>query len=200
MPLQSWRNIYFSPEDDIKAVLDALPQHATRSCDCEFYGFTDLLLVGQLIAAAARGAAVRILNDRTQSTGHADRAALQLLVDASVQHPNIAVRVCESPTGAIDHLKLIIVDGVVGALAEASSVGYGSFNASDSAQKERNLWVWTNSAEEVAYAQARFEDHWHTNPARPEWQIVPTAAPTPTVATGTAGGVTVTLSGTPQTQ
>jgi len=190
--LKNFRNIYFSPEDDIKAVLDALPQHATRTLDCEFFGFTDLVLVGQLIAAAGRGVVVRLLNDHIQASGASDHRALQILVDASVQHPNIAVRVCESPTGAIDHLKMVVVDGVVGALSEASSVSYGSYNASDTAQKENNLWVWTNSAEEVDYAQARFEAHWTSNPAKPEWQIVPTSVPaTVTAPTATPSPVIV---------
>ena len=166
--IQRFRHVMFSPDDDVKAALDALPSSATVSLDIEIYGLTDMVLIANVIAFARKGGHVRVMNDRSQSAGPADKKALQALVDAGLE--SIAVKVVESTHGAIDHQKVAIIDGENGALDDASSVWYGSYNFSDSAEKQDNTAVWTNDPGEVATFQAKFDNDWTNNKALPEWQ------------------------------
>jgi len=188
-----FRHVYYSPGDDIKSVLDALPNQAQRSLAIEIYGLTDLVLAANVIAASNRGVKVRVMNDRSQSAGPADRKVLQMLVDAGSVNGNIEAKVVESERGAIDHLKLIVVDPDDGALADTSGVGYGSYNFSDGAQRQDNIYVYTNDPGEVAQAIEKFEHDWQHNTCKPEWQVTPTspAIPTPPTvpATGDAAAV-----------
>lgn len=177
MSVVRFRHVHYSPDDDIKGVLDALPDAAQRSVDVEIYGLTDLALITGLIAAANRGVDVQVMNDRSQASGPADKHALQMLTDAGAVNGKIAVRVVESEHGAIDHLKLLIVDGVDGALADTSSVFYGSYNFSDGAQKQDNIAVYTNDPGEVAQAMAKFGHDWFHNKQDAAWQIAPTHPP-----------------------
>ena len=180
MAIQRFRHVLFSPDDDVKAALDRLPNTATVSLDIEIYGLTDMALIQNVITFARQRGDVRVMNDRSQSAGPADKAALQALTDAgaaleAAKAPgHIAVKVVESTHGAIDHQKVAIVDGENGALDDSSSVWYGSYNFSDGAQKQDNTAVWTNDPGEVAMFQAKFDNDWTKNPAKPEWQITPT--------------------------
>ena len=171
MAVMRFRRTYYTPEDNVKSQLDALPALALRSIDVEIYGLTDMVLIGGLIAAAKAGVHIRVMNDRSQSCGPSDHAALEALVSAG--YPNISVRVVRSTHGAIDHLKLMILDGEDGAMADTSSVFMGSYNFSDGAQKQDNLAIWTNDPGEVAQAQSKFDLDWQQNPAKPEWQVQP---------------------------
>lgn len=178
MAVQRFRTILFSPEDDVKAALDRLPNTATVSLDIEIYGLTDMVLIQNVLTFAQQGGHVRVMNDRSQSAGKADKAALQALADAGAvlaadrnAQGSIAVKVVESTHGAIDHQKVAIVDGEKGALDDSSSVWYGSYNFSDSAQRQDNTAVWTNDPGEVATFQAKFDRDWSKNPCKPEWQI-----------------------------
>jgi phosphatidylserine/phosphatidylglycerophosphate/cardiolipin synthase-like enzyme len=186
LSVHRYRQILFTPGDDAKSVLDALPTTAQRSCLVEIYGLTDLALVGNLIGAANRGVRVRVMNDRSQSAGPADKHALQMLADAGAVNGNIAIKIVESELGAIDHLKLIIIDDVDGALADTSAVGYGSYNFSGNfeagkrpggAQAQDNVFVVENDPGAVAQAIAKFEHDWQHNKQLPAWQITPTHPP-----------------------
>lgn len=174
MPVIRYRHSYYTPGDDAKSVLDGLPAQAQHSIDVEIYGLTDLVLINGLIAAARRGVHVRVNNDRSQSAGPSDKAALQMLVDAGL--PKIEVKVSESERGAIDHLKLLIMDGEDGALADTSAVAYGSYNFSDGAQRQDNIFVVTNDPGEVAQAMGKFGHDWTANKSRAEWQPMARAA------------------------
>lgn len=182
MPVDRYLKVYYSPEEPIDQVLVAMPARATASIDVECYGFTLPLLVSNLIAAHQRGVWVRVMNDRSQSAGAADHHALQLLVDAGIE-----VRVVESRSGAIDHLKNIVIDGRKGAADDGSFVGQGSFNFSSSAQGENNFMLVTNDPGVTWKAMQIFEDHWQHNPQRPEWQVAPTAPTQPAVTVAVAG-------------
>lgn len=166
----------------MKTILDALPTTAQHSLDCEIFGLTDVVLITNMIAAANRGVVVRVMNDHTQETGPADRHAVQLLVDAGAVNGRITVKVGSSEHGAIDHLKNLILDGADGALADTSGVFYGSYNFSDSAQKQDNLAVFTNDPGEVQQALDKFNHDWEFNHCKPEWQVQPTHPP---IATST---------------
>lgn len=124
--------------------------------------------MSELVRAARRGVRIRINNDRSQSAGKADKAALQALVNADV---GIQVKVTESTKGAIDHLKMMILDGEDGADADVSSVLLGSYNFSASAQKQDNFVTWTNDPGQVAQAMTKFDDDWRLNKCLPEWQL-----------------------------
>jgi len=170
--IERWRRTYYTPEDDVRAVLLRLPGEARHTLDCECYGLADEAFVAALIAAGRRGVAIRVMCDRTQSAGPADRAVLQALVDANL--PGLAVRIVESTQHRIDHLKMLILDGVDGALADSSSVWNGSYNFSAAAEQQDNYATWDNDPGLVAQAVAKFRRDWTQNPARPEWQILPT--------------------------
>ena len=171
MAVIRYRHTLYTPGDDVKGTLDALPRGAGKSIDVEIYGLTDTALIGEMIEAARRGVHVRVNNDRSQSAGSADKAALQMLVDAGL--PNIEVRVTESERGAIDHLKLLILDGEDGAMANSSAVAYGSYNFSSNAALQDNVFVVTNDPGEVAQAMAKFDHDWTANKSLPQWQIQP---------------------------
>ncbi len=173
MAVIRYRHTLYTPGDDVKSTLDGLPRSAGKSIDCEIYGLTDVVLIGELIEAAKRGVHVRVNNDRTQSAGPADKAALRMLVDAGL--PSIEVKVTESERGAIDHLKLLILDGEDGAMANSSAVAYGSYNFSSNAALQDNVFVLTNDPGEVAQAMQKFDHDWAHNIQKPEWQIQPSA-------------------------
>lgn len=171
MATKRWEETHFTPEDDVKTLVDTLPSHATVSLDIEIYSFTDFILVNSIQAAAARGVHIRINGDHSQLLDSYDRNALQHLINLS--SPNISIRITESERGAIDHLKMIIVDGTNGPLSDSSSVLLGSYNFSDSAQKQDNVVIWTNDPGRVAQAQTKFNHDWEHNIQKPEWQLVP---------------------------
>lgn len=177
MPTLRYRNVYFTPEDDVQTLVETLPDRATSSLAMEIYGLTDLALIDHLVAAADRGVQIRVMNDRSQAAGAADHHALQRLVDAGARTGRIAVKVVESSRGAIDHLKVITIDGDHGALADSSAVLYGSDNFSASAQRQDNVAVLTNDPGEVDRAIRKFDTDWSGNIAKPEWQIAPTETP-----------------------
>jgi phosphatidylserine/phosphatidylglycerophosphate/cardiolipin synthase-like enzyme len=186
MSVHRYRTVLYTPGDDAKSVVDALPTTALKSVLVEIYGLTDLALVGNIIGAANRGVSVRVMNDRSQSAGPADKHALQMLADAGAVNGNIAIKIVESELGAIDHLKLIIIDDVDGALADTSAVAYGSYNFSGNAepgkrpagaQSQDNVLCVTNDPGEVAQAIAKFEHDWLHNKQQEAWQIHPTHPP-----------------------
>lgn len=166
MAVVRFREVHYSPEDNVKALLDALPAKAMRSLDCEIYGLTDMDLVQAMIVAKNRGVTVRVMADRSQSSGPAGHAACQALVNGGVN-----LKIVESSKGKIDHLKQLIVDGADGAAADSSSVLKGSYNFSDGAESQDNFIDWTNDPGEVQQAMDKFEDDWQHNEQRPEWQL-----------------------------
>lgn len=168
---------WYTPEDDVKTILEGLPNLALRSLDVEVFGFTDTKLVDNLIAAAKRGVVIRLMNDRSQAKWPYDKAAIQRLVDAGL--PNITVKIVESSHGAIDHLKQIVIDGVDGAMSDTSSVFNGSYNFSAGAERQDNSARLTNDPGLVNQALTKFEHDWVVNEQKPEWQIKPTVVAVP---------------------
>ena len=163
MPVVRWEQTHFSPGDDIKSLLDSIPSYAKSSIDVEIYGFTDMELVATLISAKQRGVLVRINADRSQAAGASDNLALQKCVDAG-----LVVKVTESTRGAIDHLKMLIVDPLSD---ETGSVLKGSYNFSNSAEQQDNFVEWSNDPGKVSQALAKFEDDWVHNKQDPAWQL-----------------------------
>ena len=183
MSVIRFRHTLYSPGDDVKSVVDALPLTAQHSLDCEMFGLTDLVFVTIFVTAANRGVLVRVFNDVRQYGGPADKHAVQILVDAGAVNGRIQVKIGSSEHGQLDHLKNTIIDGADGALSDRSALATGSYNLSDSAQLQDNIFIYTNDPGEVQQALDKFNWDWEHNHCKPELQPVPThppiAIPTP---------------------
>lgn len=170
MPVVRSRALFFSPGDDARAQLVAFVRQARRSVHLNVYGISDQEVVDALLDRHRSGCAVSVVCDRTQASGPADRVALQQLVDAGVE-----VVVTTSPTGAIDHEKVAIVDVVDGVMSDTSAVWYGSYNFSASAQRQRNYGSSDNDPSVVAqfWADWQASHDWGAS-HHPEWQVART--------------------------
>lgn len=168
-PVVRSRTLWFSPGDDARDQLVAFIRQARRSVHLNVYGLADPEVTDALLDRHAAGAVVSVVCDHTQASGPADRAQLQRLVDAGVE-----LVITTSPTGAIDHEKVALIDVVDGVMADTSAVWYGSYNFSQSAQKQRNYGEADNDPSVVA----RFWSDWQAShdfgvAHHPEWQLAP---------------------------
>ncbi len=185
MPIVRQRALFFSPGDDARDQLVTFVRQAKRSAHLNVYGLADPEVTAALVDRHTQGVLVSVVCDHTQASGPADKAQLQALVDAGIE-----VVITTSPTGAIDHEKVCIIDVVDGVMADTSAVWYGSYNFSQSAQKQRNYAEHDNDPSIVA----RFWSDWQAShdwgvAHHPEWQLKPTT-PTDTAPTGTAATAT----------
>ena len=159
---------YFAPYDDVALALVNLAASATKSIHIDIYGLTLAQLIDVLIARHRAGINVRVVGDHTQAMGTAEKPQLQRLVDAGID-----LIITTSSHGAIDHSKYLIVDGDLGALNEASCVGFGSFNFSLSASLQDNTFTIRNDAGLVAQFMANWQVVRDFGAAHhPEWQLV----------------------------
>lgn len=133
MPITRSRTLYVTPDDDAHAALIAAATSATTSLHLTIYGFTLADLAQIFIDKMRAGLSVGIVVDKTQAAGPKQHALLQTLVDAGVP-----VTIATSPTGAINHEKCLLIDLELGADHNDSYACYGSFNFSDSAEKQEN--------------------------------------------------------------
>jgi phosphatidylserine/phosphatidylglycerophosphate/cardiolipin synthase-like enzyme len=101
------------------------------------YGLSDPNIVDAMIVLHAASKHVAGLVDKTQAGGPADRIQLPRLTTVGIE-----MLITSAPTGAIDHEKVMIRD--------RSSVWFGSYNFSVSAQKQRNYAYVTDDPEIVA--------------------------------------------------
>lgn len=177
MAVIRYRHTLYTPGDDVKSVIDALPLTAKHSLDCEMFGLTDLAFVANVVTAANNGVVVRVFNDRRQAGGPADKHALQILVDAGAVNGRIRVKVGSSEHGNLDHLKNTIIDGADGALADTSALATGSYNLSNSSQRQDNIFIYTNDPGEVQQALDKFDWDWEHNEQAEAWQVQPTHPP-----------------------
>lgn len=122
------KTLLLSPGQDIKSAAAAFAVSAQSELLVNCYGLSDVAIVGALIALNLAGKRVVVVVDRTQAGGPADQAQLPKLVAAGIE-----VVITTSPTGAIDHEKVMVRD--------RSVVWYGSYNFSASAQSQRNYAV-----------------------------------------------------------
>jgi phosphatidylserine/phosphatidylglycerophosphate/cardiolipin synthase-like enzyme len=100
------------------------------------------------------GVVVKALIDKTQAAGPSDQVQLSRLVASIEKH------ITSSPTGAIDHEKVMIRD--------RSSVWFGSYNFSISAQSQRNYAFLSDDPDVVAAFVADWEDSYAWAVAHPE--------------------------------
>lgn len=159
----------WSPDDDCEGQTVAFAEGATASFHVNAYGFSYAPLMDALIAAHGRGVHVACLCDHTQAAGRSERPQLQRLVDAGIE-----VVITASRTGAIDHEKVLIRDGELGAAHPSSCVLFGSFNFSLSAQQQDNYIALRNDAGLVARYLANWQEI-YAQPRHPDWQLAPHA-------------------------
>ena len=167
------RGIFFSPAEDVRDHAVAFIRTARASVHLNVYGLTDPEIVAALIDRHVSGCVVSVVCDHTQASGPADRVALQRIVDAGIE-----LVITTSPTGAIDHEKVILIDVVNGAMDDSSAAWWGSYNLSQSAQKQRNYGERDNDPGMVARFWADWQaSHDYGAANHPEWQIQPTVIP-----------------------
>jgi hypothetical protein len=131
MPIIRTRTLFVSPDDDCLDALLRTAQTASMSLHAYIYAFTLEALADLFISKKLAGMTVGIVCDLSQSTGHAEHGLLQRLVDAGVP-----LTITTSPTGAIMHVKALLVDaappehGGLGPHHNDSVCLYGSWNFS----------------------------------------------------------------------
>jgi phosphatidylserine/phosphatidylglycerophosphate/cardiolipin synthase-like enzyme len=125
----------FSPTDKVDDAIHAQLLHANKSVHCSLYGITNLRLANDLIAAKKRGADVGVGLDKTQASGKHD-------LHGHLQAAGILVEI--KLAGVLEHNKFCVLDGTM--------VIMGSWNWSNSAQKQDNSDVIITDCPKVAHA------------------------------------------------
>ena len=151
---------YWSPEQGdliTQELIKELQTGVLSNAICYFsmYSFTDADVAQQLIRLAKNGAS-RFLFDRSQFEGHYERSLVTQFVGPL---PANQWGIGTSPVGdEILHSKII-------ALLYPDGTGFtfsGSFNLSESAQKEFNIadFIWSRSRAEVVASQIQAKLSW----------------------------------------
>ena len=144
------RRTFFSPVDDVHGALKAILSSATRTITCAMYGFDDVelsrIILGKMHDSAV---VVQLTLDSTQAAGAHERALLAEWLDPQTATPlTSVVSIGRSERGAIQHLKVLVVDGRL--------VVTGSTNWSDGGEtKQDNQLTVTESRAEAHEAEYR---------------------------------------------
>ena len=139
------RRTFYSPVDDVHGVLCALVKSATRTLTVAMYGFDDVELSRAILGKMQQeGVIVQITLDSSQAAGRAEKAILDAWLDPQTATPlTSVVSVGRSERGAIQHLKMLVVDGLW--------VVTGSTNWSDGGESKQD--------NQLTVAMSRAEAH-----------------------------------------
>lgn len=109
------RRTLFSPVDDVHGALLAVVQSATRSVSVAMYGYDDDDLHAAILAKMADPTiVVQITLDSSQAAGKHEAALIAAWLDPATPTPlTSVVSIGRSERGAIQHLKAVVIDGLV---------------------------------------------------------------------------------------
>lgn len=169
MAIKRWTEFHRTPHDAVHQTLLDYCAMAQHSLHADVYGFTDGDIADIFIAKHQSGLEVGVVSDHTQAAGKAQHALLQRLVDAGV-----SVTIATSPTGAINHVKYLIIDGILGANDNASYAILGSLNPTSSGEKQENFFFAINDPVIVADLYQQYLEAQAVGVKHPQWQLSPT--------------------------
>ena len=138
---------YFSPDDDTQQVMLDFATGALKSILIADYSFTCAPLTDILVKKHAAGVNVRLVLDKTEAAGKAERVQLAKLTAAGVPF-----EVGTSQRHRSMHLKVMIVDG--------KFVMSGSYNFTAAARLENNTFDITDDPERATRFTATWTEIW----------------------------------------
>lgn len=156
------RTELYTPEQDARSFLDALPPKLRGAVSMEIYALTDATFLDGLLVAAEGGVTQRWAVDMSQYTGDhtmsklLDYAITRIRPTTGAPLP-ISIKFGQSSKGGIIHSKMLI-----GTIGPTPFVVKGSYNFTNSAQDECNVLLYDDDPTIVAAAQAHFEHTWAT--------------------------------------
>jgi phosphatidylserine/phosphatidylglycerophosphate/cardiolipin synthase-like enzyme len=123
---------YFSPYDNIEGIVINRLSGAQHSVHCSLYGITNVKITNTLKTLLDQSVEVKLCLDKTQSAGKHDTH--QQLADDGAE-------VVIKKSGVLEHNKFCVIDNAM--------VMMGSWNYSNSAQKQDNSMVVLSGCDEI---------------------------------------------------
>ncbi len=176
MAIKRWLEFHRTPTDPVHQIILDYMNQVQHSLHLDCYGFTDADMGDILVAKHKAGLEVGVVADHTQSGGKAQKALLQHLIDNGVP-----VTIATSPTGAINHVKCIICEAIIGADANVSYAIHGSLNFSGSGESQENNFTATNDPCIVGELYKQYIEAQEWGAKHPQWQLKPNTAQAPTI-------------------
>ena len=150
----------FSPETDLEAKEAEAIAHARRSLDVAMDSFTDLELARRLIAAEARGVAVRVYRDHAEYTRE-EGARGVVTTTALLRSGGVEVRVRSAAAGAMSQRAYAIDGGLL-------RTGSTNWTPLSLGQPDQAVF-YTQSPAAASLFEREFERLW----TRPDNAVVP---------------------------
>lgn len=139
------RIFYASPDDDTITPFLKFIGSATKSIHIADYSFNMKELIPVLIGLRKEGIDIEVVLDKSQSSGASEAIDIQQLREAG-----ISITIGTSDKHQIMHNKIAIIDG--------TRVLYGSWNFTDTAAREDNIYVIDSNTEVAVWAEQLFQN------------------------------------------